>query len=204
MDDVLAAPFEVLCAAVGARVAGELVAAARGVDHRRVSPERATRSIGVERTYEFDLETLDEVRDRLVDLAAELAARLRAHDARAAGLTLKVRYSDFSTITRSRTVTEPLQASTDIRALAHALAEEVAPERGIRLLGLAAAGLREAGAQLSLLDGVRGGAGDLRSVGAHDHVPAAGGSLRVAAEAAGDRVRERFGNDALGWRTANE
>lgn len=206
IDDVLAAPVEVVRAAVGARVSAELLAAARGEDSRRVSPERATRSIGVERTFESDLMSLDEVDEMLVDLAAELAARLRAHDQRAATLTLKMRYSDFSTVTRSRTVADPLLASTDVRAVAVRLARETEPERGVRLLGLSGSSLREAGAQLSLLEAALPGldtavrrAATARAAGEPEDRSSSGGAARVAAESAGDRVRQRFGPSALGW-----
>ncbi len=196
VEDVLSAPADVLRTAIGPRAARALEEAVRGIDERPVSSQRASRSIGVEQTYPWDLSSEGEVRARLGELAVDLAGRLRAHDVAASTLSLKVRYADFSTISRSRTVEHPLLASTDIRELATRWLAELDMEAGVRLLGLSCTGLVPAGAQLSLLGGL---ALAVPAAAESVSVPP-DGATRAAAEEAGDAVRARFGSSALGWR----
>lgn len=74
---------------------------ARGQDDRPVEPHRETKSISAERTFEENVDSLPRLLEELADQAQEVSQRLQAHALQARTLTLKLRFADFSTITRS-------------------------------------------------------------------------------------------------------
>lgn len=119
-----------------------LYRAARGEDHRPVRPDRPLKSVGAERTFDTDLlgETaLREALDRVADAAW---ARIDRHGARGRTLTLKLRYADFRTITRARTLPGLFEDRAAIGQEGWALLSALLPaEQGIRLLGLTLSGL---------------------------------------------------------------
>ena len=132
---------------------------ARGEDDRAVETEGERKSVGAETTFARDLPDGDELRDELRRVADEVGRRLRAHGTEARTITLKLRYANFRTITRSTTRNEPTDDVDDIRATAVAMFERVAePGDRFRLLGIQCSHLveREHG-QLRLWrgDGVR-------------------------------------------------
>ncbi len=75
----------------------------RGKDDRPVTPHRERKSIGAERTYETDLYDLDQLKERLTEVLDIMWKRCEAKNRKGRTLTLKLRFSDFSTITRSNT-----------------------------------------------------------------------------------------------------
>jgi DNA polymerase IV len=162
-------------------------------DERPVEPERAVKSIGHEETFPTDITERDVLGREVLRMAERVGERLR--DARRTGRTvqLKLRYKDFRTITRSRTLPEPTNVAADIAAVARGLLDAVEIGDGIRLLGVAMQ-------QLHALDEQDDGAGS------HDQLPldidggAARGSdqRRRAVEDSMDAVRRRFGDDAVG------
>ena len=85
---------------------------AHGRDDRPVVPEREAKSISNETTFEHDIADMDVLRAWLVDLIEQVGCRLRRHGLRGRTVHLKVRFADFSLITRSQTLPEP----TDITA----------------------------------------------------------------------------------------
>lgn len=112
-------------------------------DDRPVEPERETKSISVEDTFETDLvdrATLTAICDRH---ARQVAARLRAAGLFARTVTLKLRRHDFSTQTRSTTLRSPIDTPDEIARLARGLLDAVDLTGGIRLLGVGVAGLTE-------------------------------------------------------------
>lgn len=109
---------------------------ARGIDERPVNPNRIRKSLGAERTFRQDLVDLHQAKDKLELLLEELLKRLEKAQISGRSLTLKVKYSDFSQVTRSRTSLEFL-STDDIYSYADELLLEVPEiENGIRLLGL--------------------------------------------------------------------
>ncbi|WP_294536148.1 DNA polymerase IV [uncultured Rhodoblastus sp.] len=129
-------------------------AVARGVDERPVRPDRERKSLGAERTYLEDLVTFEQA---AAALPAIIDKVWRAGEiARIYGrtLTLKVKYSDFRQVTRSRTDVAPIATVAEFERRALALLAPLFPtERGVRLLGLTLSGFgptaRQGEAQLS-------------------------------------------------------
>jgi DNA polymerase-4 len=131
---------------------GRLHAFARGIDDRPVRVHQERKSLSSETTFDADLRTLDEVRTVLDDLAASVARGLRKRSLSACTVTLKVRYADFTTVTRSQTLPAPTCQLGDFATAARLLAERTdVGRRPVRLLGVGASNLvRGEVAQLSL------------------------------------------------------
>lgn len=115
---------------------------ARGLDQRPVEPVRVRKSIGTETTLAEDIQDSAEISTLLYQLVCRVAALLADKQTGGRTLSLKVRYSDFTTITRSCTTREGFFASGDILAqLPRLLAATEAGRRKVRLLGLTVANL---------------------------------------------------------------
>ena len=143
--DVRGAPAEALEAAVGS-YAETLRRMSYGQDDRAVDPNQERKSIGCEETYARDLTDPEAIRKEVAGLAEHCAGALRRKGLRARTVTLKLRYSNFETITRSQTAKPPTDSSEEIAARAVALIEKTeAGRRPVRLLGVTMHGLSEAG-----------------------------------------------------------
>ena len=109
---------------------------------RPVEPHRPWKSISGETTYAQDLDDLGEMRAELERLAYRVAASLGKKNLLARGVTIKVRYADFTTVTRSHTEAAPTREPAAIAARALALLERTdAARRQVRLLGVGVHGL---------------------------------------------------------------
>ncbi len=111
---------------------------AHGRDVRAVVPDHEVKSISNETTFEKDIHDLTLLRSHLVALTEQVAWRLRRHKLRARTVDIKIRFSDFKTVTRSRTLPNPSQTTQDfleaaIDLLQIKLAKKVRP---VRLLGM--------------------------------------------------------------------
>ncbi len=134
-------------------LADQLIELARGRDQSPVEPAGETKSLSAEITFADDLTDLDELERQLLALAERVAERLRAEDLAGRTVTIKVRFADFRTVTRSASLGEPTHSTEEIYALACALLREKAgvKERAVRLLGIAISHLsRHADRQLDL------------------------------------------------------
>jgi DNA polymerase-4 len=127
--DIRMVPVEMLRATVGNQ-AESLRQLANGIDNRPVEPNRPSKSAGTENTYARDLTDLGRIRAEIEGMAREDASWLERHGLFARTITIKVRYSDFTTITRSHT---RVPATRD--------ADELV-ERALTLLSRTAVGLR--------------------------------------------------------------
>lgn len=115
---------------------------ARGIDHRRVSPDRVRKSVGAENTYAVDLMTLAEVNEALEPLADKVWRHVARQNLRGRTVTLKVKFADFQQITRARSLPRPVASQVEMLAIGRELAATVLPDpRGARLLGLTLSGL---------------------------------------------------------------
>ncbi|WP_164206289.1 DNA polymerase IV [[Micrococcus luteus] ATCC 49442] len=147
--DVAATPVTSLKKVLGAT--GEHVyRLSWGIDPRPVTPVRLEKSIGAEETFAADTGDASLISRELLRLSHRTAGRLRSSGMVARTVALKLRYSDFSTITRSRTVHTPVDSAQLIHAVALQLLDSVGPRpMTVRLVGIRAEQLEEA-AQTSL------------------------------------------------------
>ena len=134
--DVRAVDPEILRDAVGSS-AEWLRRLADGIDDRPVEPNQAAKSSGTENTYSEDLSDRLEIRKEIDEMARAGAAWLERRGLECRTVTIKVRYSDFTTITRSHSKTPPTRDAEDIATRAVALLDRTeAGERPVRLLGV--------------------------------------------------------------------
>lgn len=109
----------------------------RGIDDRMVQPFRETKSLAAEDTFAYDLTTLDEMEYELNKIAAVVYQRLERRQLKGRTLTLKIKYSDFKIITRSKSFLTPLDDVFTIAAIAKELMNAVFEEGcKVRLLGI--------------------------------------------------------------------
>jgi DNA polymerase-4 len=117
---------------------------ARGQDDRPVDPHRIRKSIGAERSFAEDFRDLTAMETALQAIAHEVETRLQRAHRVGYTLTLKIKYADYQQITRSRTVTCPLEQAMTIVALAEELLHlHRDPGRPVRLLGITLANLAD-------------------------------------------------------------
>ena len=214
VGDVSATPRDLLVRAVGAAMAEHLGALADGVDPRAVSPGEVEKSISADHTVEVDLTDLEDIRRELLRLSGEVARRVRERGWLSRTVGIKIRFADFTTVTRVRT----LPAWTDVTATIYSTAADLYDSLNldrprVRLVGVKCENLREAdtvGEQLTFDDLVlpSGIEAPDSARKAGDSVP--GGEWTRAegerhAERATDSVvdaaRARFGSGALGYAT---
>ena len=217
VGDLAALPEATVVTALGTASGRHLHALANAVDERPVEPDRAVKSIGHEETFAVDHHDLDPLRRELLRMADAVATRTRAAGVQGRTVQLKLKLSDFRSLTRSRTLPEPADTATVIAAAARALLEEpdvaeLVGSLGVRLLGVSVANLVESkGEQLHLFGAFAGVAeslprspGDDLAASETASPSAASTPVRLTAEQdrhlAGtiDAIRSRFGSDAVG------
>ncbi len=179
--DLANAPVSTVERELGPATAAHLSALAWGRDERKVVTGTHDKSIGAEETFGTDIGDPELIRRELLRLAGRTARGLRSSGYVARTISVKLRRADFSTITRSRTLSEPTDVAQKIYATACELyaASGVADGVLLRLVGVRASGLSpasQAGTQLAL--GERA-------------------DTWRQAETAMDRITRRFGSGAL-------
>ena len=172
-------PIDVLESSFGSQ--GEyLWQLAHGIDNEPVVPEREAKSISHETTFEQDIDNLEVLRAWLVDLTEQVAWRLRRHELKGRTVQLKVRFADFSTITRSQTLSEPTDITHELWQAADDMLNHRLPpgHLPIRLIGMGVGGFMTGLTQGLLFDQ------DQRT-------------KQAGLDSATDRIRERFGSSAV-------
>lgn len=114
----------------------QIYALARGIDNRPVESEKETKSIGRETTFDIDLADREVLATILLELACDVGQRLRKEQLKGKTVTLKVRYSDFRTISRSHTLNQATNLEEVIYQEACQLLQEVSLKQAIRLIGI--------------------------------------------------------------------
>lgn len=138
VKDIAQTPQGVLTHRLGA-VGSHLYDLAWGIDPREVEPQRVEKSIGAEETFAEDLTEESALTKELLRLAHKVATRLRAAGLSASGVSLKLRWKDFSVVTRSATVVHPTQSAPEIYRQSLHLLESLSPRRQpVRLMGIRA------------------------------------------------------------------
>jgi DNA polymerase-4 len=140
--DIAHTPVATLRRALGDVSGAHLSELAWGRDPRRVVPEQAEKSIGAEETFPRDVDDPAVVARELLRLSERVAARVRAAGMVGRTVVLKVRFADFTTITRSRTLREHTDVARVIYGTARSLLDALALERArLRLVGVRLEGL---------------------------------------------------------------
>ena len=110
---------------------------ARGIDDRPVRPDRPYKSVSAERTFDVDLQEAEALATELERVAGHAWARIERTQVSGRTVTLKVKFADFTIITRSKSFPRPIAAQADFLAAGQALLAALVPvPKGIRLLGL--------------------------------------------------------------------
>jgi DNA polymerase-4 len=175
IGDVAALDESTLQHSLGNSLGAHLHALANNVDDRDVVTDREAKSIGAEETFNADLRDRDACERELVRLTDRACGRMRKESIVARTITLKIRFGNFETRTRARTLPEATDVSTVILATVKELLAEFEVGRGVRLLGVSLSQLAERPTMQPTLDLNR----------------------RAAVEDAVDLVRDRFGTGAV-------
>ena len=140
--DLLATPRDLVLRRFGDH-GRHLLDLAVGHDERPVVPDHEARSVGNEVTFAEDIADPERLREMVDHLAEKVAWRLRKQGVKARTVTLKARYPDFTTPTRSLTLAHATQSTTEIRNAARLLLEHRLERRGrpLRLVGVSTSGL---------------------------------------------------------------
>jgi DNA polymerase-4 len=130
------APIGRLVARFGERRAHELQSLARFEHQGRVQRDRPYRSVSEERTFERDVDDLDELAVRMRDLAIDLCGRLERRQLQGRTIGIKVRLDDFTTVTRARTIDDRTNDPLVVTRIADELLREYDPQQPVRLIGV--------------------------------------------------------------------
>jgi DNA polymerase-4 len=152
---------------------------ARGVDLRKVVPDRDAKSVSAETTFDTDISALRPLERILWDLSERVSARLKANDISGTTVTLKLKSADFQTRTRARSLSDPTQLARRIFDCGRELLGKEIDGTKFRLIGIGVSNLQTATAADpdDLLD---------------PHARKAAASERTV-----DRLREKFGRGAI-------
>jgi len=134
-----------------------LIRSASGIDERKVEPPAEAKSISRENTFTQDTRDSSTMQSMLAYLSERVGADLRKRNKYARCITIKLRFNDFNTLTRSQTMSQPSDAdqvifSTGLKLFLKELAKNPLP---VRLIGIGVTGLTEKGGQLSMLEQAR-------------------------------------------------
>jgi DNA polymerase-4 len=146
----------------------------RGIDTRRVSPDRETKSVSSETTFETDISEFRPLERRLWQLTEKVSARLKAAELAGATVTLKLKTADFQLRTRARSLRRPTQLAATIFAAGRDLLAREVDGTAYRLIGIGVSGLTDEPGTIDFIE-----------------------SRTAEAEAAIDKLRQRFGSDAV-------
>jgi DNA polymerase-4 len=185
IGDLARAPEVALAAALGASHARALRALAQGDDPREVVPDEVAKSIGAEDTFGEDLRDRAGLERELLAQAARVGRRLRAAGLAGRVVTLKVKYADFTALTRRTTLERATDDDHAIVGAARALLDRVDLARPVRLTGISVSGFAGEAER-----------GQLDLFGPGPAAPPEDGRRR-ALNAALDRIADRFGDGAV-------
>ncbi len=178
IEDIAKLPRATLIRAVGEANGASLYELAWGRDYRDVTPDEPDRSISAAETFPQDLDSPEEILTEFLRLTERATARLRDRELFAKTISIKVRFADFSTINRSKTLPLPIDSTHDVYEVVKNLYQALRIDRArLRLVGVSLENLsQEAPVQLVLGE---------REVGWRQ------------AEGAMDKARARFGKGSV-------
>jgi len=181
VGDLAALPLETLVGALGPAQGRHLHDLSWARDDRPVVPESKPKSVGHEETYAKDLHDLTALNREAVRMADAVGHRLRKAGMEGRTVTIKVRFHDFRTITRSHTLAAPTATAAVLASVSKELLVTIDPGMGVRLFGVSVSNLVEVQDEQLTLDA---------AVAEH--------SGWDEASRAVDAIRQRFGDSAVG------
>ncbi len=144
IEDIAKLPRATLIRALGEANGASLYELAWGRDYRDVTPEEPDRSISAAETFAQDLDNPEEILTEFLRLTERATARLRDRDLFAKTISIKVRFADFSTINRSKTLPLPIDSTHDVYEVVKGLYQALRIERArLRLVGVSLENLSE-------------------------------------------------------------
>ena len=177
---------------VGRAAGAQLHELAWARDDRPVVIGRPVKSVGHEETFAVDVHDPGQLRLEVARMADAVSSRLRASGLAGRTVTVKLRYGDFTTITRSHSLHRPVASSAELVKIAAALLSGAEVHPGVRLLGVSVSSLEAradgTGEQLSLWDPARAADGQVHGASA----------ARSDLDAVVDAIRERYGVASVG------
>ena len=179
VGDLAAQPEERLVASLGRAQGRHLHQLSHAIDDRPVSIDRGMKSIGHEETFARDIVDPEQLRRQLVRMSDAVAARLRSGGQMGRTVNIKVRFADFTTITRSVTSASPIDGTGAITSEAKRLLDTLDISPGVRLLGVSVSQLTSGESRQLSLDQLDD-------------------SIDEAVDPVIDEIRSRFGGDAIG------
>lgn len=194
VGDLAALPVETLVSALGKVQGRHLHDLAWARDDRPVVPESKPKSVGHEETYAKDLHDLGALNREAVRMADAVGHRLRKAGMEGRTVTIKVRFHDFNTITRSSTLPAPTATAPVLASVAKELLTLVDPGPGVRLFGVSVTNLSSVTDEQLTFDG---------AASATDAVGMPNPAWNDASRAV-DAIRQRFGETAVGPATLAE
>lgn len=145
IEDIAKLPRATLIRALGEANGASLYELAWGRDYRDVTPDEPDRSISAAETFAQDLDNPEEILTEFLRLTERATARLRDRDSFAKTISIKVRFADFSTINRSKTLPLPIDSTHDVYEVVKGLYQALRIERArLRLVGVALENLSQA------------------------------------------------------------
>jgi DNA polymerase-4 len=191
VSDLAVIPKMTLVSLLGDAAGGQLWRLARGLDDRPVEPGQFVKSIGHEETFPVDLVDPASLAHELIGMVDAVATRARAAGVTGRTVNIKVRFADFTTITRASTLADGTDSSIEMADVAGEMLDRIDPSPGVRLLGVSLSGLREGSVRQLRLDELPGIGWDADE--RRDRLP-----RWREAESVVDRIRGRFGFRAIG------
>jgi DNA polymerase-4 len=191
-------PVEAVVRRLGRAQGNHLAALARAHDPDPVVAGREAKSVGHEETFRHDVFDPAVLRGHALRMSESVAVALRSSSMAARTVTVKVKYSDFSMVSRSHTLPVAINAAAAVSAVAEALVAVVDPGPGVRLLGVSVSGLEPPAAARQLSFALEPGSG-----GDTEATDVRHGAVRLQADwqeitAAVDAIRARFGRESVG------
>jgi DNA polymerase-4 len=193
--ELAAVPSDVLETTVAGAHGRHLGQLARGIDPRTVEPNRGVKSVSHEETYPVDVYDREQLGQEVVRMSDAVARRMRRAGLVGRTIGLKVRYGDFVTLTRSRTVAGGVDEGHSIATIAGSLLDSVEIDPGVRLLGVGVSNLSPSGSTAVEQMSLNFEAPTASGLDA-DGVPWLPAWRR--ASGAVDAIRDRFGDGAVG------
>jgi len=191
IGDLARLDVDVLVTALGQAQGRHLHELAWALDDRPVEPEREAKSIGHEETFAHDRHTHDELMREAVRLSDAVSSRLRATGQGARTISIKLRFTDFVTISRSHSLPAPVMTAKAILDAVEPMLRRIELTRGVRLFGVSVSSFGPPTEQLSL--------DQLFDSGARpEDAPVSSAQEWEAASETIDAIRGRFGTRSIG------